>query len=147
MNRILTPLHLLIAATAGWLNRQQDDVIDFLIEQNRVLIEVLDGKCPRLSDNQRRRLAVRRKAVGRKGLLEIPTLFRQETILGWHRKLVALKHDYSSRRGPGRPPVMVEIRELVVRFATDLLRGATPASWVRSTTWVMSWRERLSPTS
>ena len=119
MNRILTPLHLLIAATAGWLNRQQTDVIDFLIEQNRVLLELHDGKCPRLSDDQRRRLAIKGKAVGRKGLFEIPTLFRPDTILGWHRKLVALKHDYSSRRGPGRPPVMVEIRELVVRFATD----------------------------
>ena len=120
MNEILTPLQLIIVATSAWLNRQQDDVIDFLIEQNRVLLELHDGKCPRLSDDQRRRLAVKGKAVGRKGLFEIPTVFRPDTILGWHRKLIAIKHDFSSRRrGPGRPLVMVEIRELVVRFASD----------------------------
>ena len=91
-----------------------------MIEQNRVLLELHEGKCPRLSDDQRRRLAIRGKAVGRKGLFEIPTLFRPDTVLGWHRKLIAIKHDYSSRRrGPGRPPIMTEIRELIVRFAAE----------------------------
>ncbi len=117
MNEILTPLQLIITATAGWLNQQQAAVIDYLIEQNRVLLESHGGKCPRLTDDQRRRLAVKAKAVGRKG---VPTLFLPDTLLGWHRKLIAMKHDYSNRRrGRGRPPIMKEIRELIVRFATD----------------------------
>ncbi len=120
MNEILTPLQVIITATAGWLNQRQADVIDYLIEQNRVLLELHGGKCPRLTDGQRRRLAVKAKAVGRKGLFGIPTLFLPDTLLGWHRKLIAMKHDYSNRRrGRGRPPIMKEIRELIVRFATD----------------------------
>ncbi len=119
MNGILTPLQVFITATAGWLNRYQANVIDYLIEQNRVLLELHGSKCPRLNDDQRRRLAVKAKAVGRKGLFEIPTLFLPDTILGWHRKLVAWKHDFSARRGRGRPPIMAEIRELIVRFAND----------------------------
>ena len=120
MNEILTPLQLIITATAGWLNRQQAEVIEYLIEQVRVLLELQGGKCPRLTDDQRRRLAVKAKAVGRRRLFEIPTLFLPDTILGWHRKLVAMKHDYSSRRrGRGRPPIMQEIRRFIVRFAFD----------------------------
>lgn len=120
MNGVLTPLHILITATAGWLNRYQARTIEYLIEQNRVLLELHGSKAPRLSDDQRRRLAVKAKAVGRKGLFEIPTIFRPDTILGWHRKLVAIKHDYSGRRrGPGRPPIMKEIRALIVRFANE----------------------------
>ena len=103
MNGILTPLQVIITATAGWLNRYQANVIDYLIEQNRVLLELHGSKCPRLNDDQRRRLAVKAKAVGRKALFGIPTLFLPDTILGWHRKLVALKHDFSARRGRGRP--------------------------------------------
>ncbi len=90
MNGILTPLQVFITATAGWLNRYQANVIDYLIEQNQVLLELHGSKCPRLNDDQRRRLAVKAKAVGRKGLFEIPTLFLPDTILGWHRKLVAI---------------------------------------------------------
>ncbi len=97
MNEILTPLQVIITATAGWLNRYQADVIDYLIEQNRVLLELNGSRCPRLSDDQRRRLAVKAKAVGRKALFGIPTLFLPDTILGWHRKLVALKHDFFAR--------------------------------------------------
>ena len=54
MNGILTPLHVLITATAGWLNRYQASVIDYLIEQNRVLLELHGSRCPRLTDDQRR---------------------------------------------------------------------------------------------
>ena len=75
MNRILTPLQLIITATAGWLNRYQANVVDYLIEQNQVLLEFHGSQCPRLHDAQWRRLAVRAKAVGRKGLFGIPTLF------------------------------------------------------------------------
>ena len=53
MNEIMTPLYLIIAATAGWLNRRQADIIYYLIEQNRVLLELHGGRCPRLNDDQR----------------------------------------------------------------------------------------------
>jgi putative transposase len=41
------------------------------------------------------------------------------TVLAWHRRLVARKWDYASRRGPGRPPAAAAIRKLVIRIATE----------------------------
>ena len=72
-----------------------------------------------LTNDQRRRLAVKGKSVGRKRLFELPTLVQPDTILGWHRKLVARKHDYSHRRGPGRPPTRQTIRDLIIRMAQE----------------------------
>jgi hypothetical protein len=57
---------------------------------------------------------------------------RPATLLAWHRNLVASKWDYSTRRGPGRPPTPAAIRQLVVRMANENRTGATGAcraSW------------------
>ena len=53
------PLQVLLAALAGWLNRHQQDVIAYLVEENRVLKEQLKGRRLRLTDDQRRRLAAK----------------------------------------------------------------------------------------
>jgi len=53
-------------------------------------------------------------------LEEVGALFTPDTILRWHRMLVAKKCDYSDRRKKvGRPPVSDEIRHLVVRMSTE----------------------------
>ena len=62
MATVLHPWQILVAAMAGWITRQQDAVIDYLREENRVLKEQLGRKSRRLTDAQRRRLAVRGKA-------------------------------------------------------------------------------------
>jgi putative transposase len=64
MNAII--LQLCVSATAGWVNRGQQQVIEYLLEENRVLREQLGGRRLRLTDGQRRRLAVRAKALGRR---------------------------------------------------------------------------------
>src|SRR5262249_21787787 len=68
-----------------------------------------------------RRLAVKGKILGRKLLETVGTVFTPDTILRWHRHLVAQKWDYSARRTkqPGRPPVAAEVRELVLRMASE----------------------------
>ncbi len=58
------PLQLLIASLAGLMNRQQGEVLEYLIEENRVLKEQPKGRALRLTDDQRRRLAARRKRIG-----------------------------------------------------------------------------------
>ena len=58
-------LQLLVLTVAGWVNRHQDDLIDYLREENRVLREQLGSRPPRLTDAQRRRLAVRGHKLGR----------------------------------------------------------------------------------
>ena len=58
-------VQFLLLVLAGWVNRQQQDVIDYLQEENRVLRAGLRGKRLRLSDDDRRRLAVKAQALGR----------------------------------------------------------------------------------
>src|SRR5262249_17705125 len=57
----------------------------------------------RFSDDRRRRLAARAKRIGRKLLKEVATIVTPETLLAWHRKLIAKKYDGSANRDPGRP--------------------------------------------
>src|SRR6185295_1719981 len=64
-------------------------------------------------------LARKAKALGRKALLELDTLVSPDTLMRWHRRLVAQKWDYTKRRGPGRPGIMREISELIVRMALE----------------------------
>jgi putative transposase len=103
---------------AGWITQQQDTVIEFLREENRVLKQQLGGKRLRLTDAQRRRLAVRGKAIGRRALAEVASLVTPDTILRWHRQLIAQKWTHK-RRSPGRPRVMEVIADLVVRMARE----------------------------
>ena len=94
---------------AGWINRHQQEAIQYLKAEDRVLREKLGKKRILLNDDQRRRLAVKGKVLGRKRLKEIGSLFSPDTILRWHRRLVALKWDYSDRRKKsGRPPIDTE---------------------------------------
>jgi len=115
----LQPWQVFLAALAGWISRHQQAAIDFLREENRVLLEQRGERRAPLTDDQRRRMAVAGKAVGRKVLLDLAGLVTPDTILAWHRKLVATKWDQRSKRGPGRPGVMKEIERLVVRLATE----------------------------
>ena len=71
---ILQPFHLLVIALAAWLSRHQQTVIDYLIEENRVLKEQLEGQRLRFTDEQRIRLAVKAKVLGRRVLDELETL-------------------------------------------------------------------------
>ena len=73
----------------------------------------------RFNDDQRRRLAARAKKLGRKVLAEVATIVTPETLLAWHRKLIAMKYDGSAHRMPGRPPTRAEIRTLVIRMAEE----------------------------
>src|SRR3954449_7851195 len=100
------------------MNGRQSSLIDYLREENRVLREQLGEKRLRFTDDQRRRLAARAKGLGRKVLI-LGTIVTPETLLAWHRRLIALKYDGSQKRGPGRPRTAGEIEALVVRLAEE----------------------------
>jgi putative transposase len=119
MLRSVDPFRFVLISFAGWMNQQQQQAIDYLREENRVLREQLDGRRRRLNDNQRRRLAAKAKQLGRRALAEIATIVTPETLLAWHRKLIAQKYDGSEKRGPGRPRTAGEIAALVVRMAVE----------------------------
>ncbi len=118
MTSVLQPVHLLVIALTGWLSRHQQTVIDYLIEENRVLKEQLETQRLRFTDEQRIRMAVKAKVLGRRSLDELETRVTPDTLLAWHRKLIAQKWS-CARKGPGRPRVAQEITELVLRMARE----------------------------
>src|SRR5262249_28895680 len=104
-------------ALTGWLDRRERDGVAYLIEVNRVLRRQLGGGRVRLTDADRRRLAERAHRVGRSALREIATIVTPDTLLRRHRQLIARKWTYGRRSR--RRSVVVEIRQLVVRMATE----------------------------
>lgn len=102
----------------GWLQREQDDVIAFLREENRVLKARLEGRRLRLDDTERRRLAELGHRLSRRVLADVATIVTPDTILRWHRELVARKWTYGGGRGT-RHGLHARIQVPVVRMATD----------------------------
>jgi hypothetical protein len=115
-DRLVNALQLLLICLAGWLNRNQQLVIEYLQEEVKVLKEQL-GKRPRFTDEQRRRLAGKAQKLGRDRLRRFASIVSPKTLLDWHRRLVARKYDGSGRRSPGRPCTPAEIRELILEMA------------------------------
>ena len=112
-------LQFLISILAGWVNRGQQDIIEYLQEENRVLREQLGAKRLLFTDVQRRRLAAKANKMGRKGLFEIRTLVTPDTLLRWYGRLIARKYDGSQARRAGRPKTAAEIERLILRMARD----------------------------
>src|ERR1035438_1908712 len=120
MTFVLQPWQLLLSILAGWINDEQQKRIEYLRTENQVLREKVGKKRILLDDDQRRRLAVKGKVLGRKALEEIGPLFTPDTILRWHRQLVAQKWDHSDkRRTMGRPAMPQEIVDLILQFAQE----------------------------
>ena len=119
MPKVLDPFRFLLIAVAGWMNQRQLQVIEYLREENRVLREQLGERHLRLTDGQRRRLAAKAKGLGRKLLAEVATIVTPETLLRWHRRLIAQKYDGSGKRGSGRPRTAAEIEQLVIQMAGE----------------------------
>ena len=118
MNEILQPWQLLLAILSGWIHHRQQKMIEFQNDQIESLLKQMGRKRILLTDDQRRLLAVKGKALGRKALRELTTIVTPDTILRWHRKLVANKWDHSEKRkSVGRPRIRQVIVDLILRFA------------------------------
>jgi len=114
-----TLLQFLLMVVAGWLHRQQAAVIEYLSAENRLLRERLGGRRIIFTDAERRNLAEKAKAVGRKTLRDLGTIVTPETLLRWHRALVARKWTFIERRRPGRPHARQHLVALVLRMARE----------------------------
>jgi putative transposase len=92
---------------------------EYLVTENRILRHQLKGRL-RLSDGERKALAVIGQKLGKHALAEVATIVKPDTILGWYRTLVAQKFDGSQqRKTPGRPPIDQELEALIVRMAQE----------------------------
>jgi hypothetical protein len=105
-------------ALAGRWNDQRQEALAYLIEENRILRAQLRGRRLRLTDEDRRRLARRGQRLGRRLLNQVATIVTHDTILRWHRQLIARKWTYAKGQYR-RQSVLAEIRRLVVRMAEE----------------------------
>lgn len=113
-------LQLLLAMLAGWIQRHQQQVITYLQAENRILKAQLGGRRLRLTDTERRRLAALAYPLGRQRLQEVATIATPDTLLHWYDRLIAQKFYGSHHRHHlGRPRVIEEIEQLVVRMAEE----------------------------
>ena len=93
----MIPLQLILAVAVGSVQSQQQEAAEYLRTENRIL---------------------KAQSRGRRLLTQVATIVTPDTILRWHRQLIAQKWTYQ-RRQPGRPGVLREIRRLVVRMASE----------------------------
>src|SRR6202171_462420 len=119
MGSVSPLLSFLLVIVSGWVHQHQLLVIEFLQAENQLLKERLRGQRIRFTDAERALLARKAKAVGRKALLELDTVVSPDTLLRWHRRLVAQKWNFTHRRGRGRPGIMRHIAELILRMAQE----------------------------
>ena len=120
MQFMLQPYHILVAALIGWANERQQQIIEFQNDQIKALLKKLGKKRLLLSDDQRRVLAVKGHALGWKAQLALTTIVTPDTILRWHRELVAKKWDHThQRRTVGRPRLRQVIVDSILRFARE----------------------------
>jgi hypothetical protein len=101
MSADLFPLQVLLVTLAGWVNHDQQHLIEYLEEENRVLKEQVKGR-----------------RLGRRVLRQVATIVTPDTILRWHRQLIARKWTFEPK-GPGRPGIMREISSLILRMAME----------------------------
>src|ERR1051326_2751548 len=138
MRTALDPFSFLVTCIAGWMNQHQHDIINYLIEENRVLRQQIGNRRLQFNHDQRRRLAVKAKKLGRNILNQVATVVTPETLLAWHRKLIARKYDGSAQRTAGRPRTGAKLATLVTRMAEQNWDWAIAGFKEPSPTWDMS---------
>ena len=90
---------MVFGVLTGWLERRGWEAIAYLVGENRLLRRQLGGRRLRLTDADRRRLAVRAHRVGRATLREVATIAVPDTLLRWHRQLIARKWTFANTPG------------------------------------------------
>jgi len=110
---------MLLAYITGSVDQELLLRNEYLVTENRILRNQLKERI-QLSDGERKALAVIGQKLGKQVLKEVATIVKPDTILGWHRKLIAQKFDGSQQRtSPGRPRMGKELEDLIVRMAQD----------------------------
>jgi hypothetical protein len=136
-------LQMVLCVLTGWLERREREAVAYLIEENRLLRRQLGNRRERLTDDDRRRLAARAYRVGRAALREIATIATPDTLLRWHRQLIARKWTYA--RKSARCGVLLGIQRLVVRMAEENPTWGYTRIKARSRISAIAWADPRSP--
>ena len=109
----------LLAYITGSVDQELLARNEYSAEENRILRSQIKGRL-RLNDAERRNLAEIGQRLGRQALAEVAQIVRPETILAWHRRLIAQKFDGSKKRSAlGRPSTLKSLEDLVLQIARD----------------------------
>jgi hypothetical protein len=117
MNSVAPALSFLLIILCGWVHHHRLIVTEFLQTENRLPKNWLRSKRIGFTDVDRALLASKATAVGRRAPLELETIFSPDTLLRWHRRLIAEKSNFVRRSGPGRLGIMQKISRPIVRMA------------------------------
>lgn len=110
----------MLLVLSEFVRREQEKQIEYLQVECQILREKIGGNRVLLTDDQRRRLAVKGKALGRRQLEEVTIIAQADTVLRWHRELIEKPEQRSnSRRAAGRPRIDQEVAGLVLRMARE----------------------------
>ncbi len=113
----------LLAYITGSVDQELLRRNEYLVTENRILRQQIKGRV-RVTDTERKTLAEMGKKLGKQALEDVATIVKPETILRWHRKLIAQKFDGSqTRQGPGRRGIDEEIEALILRLGRESLLG------------------------
>ena len=96
-------------------------MIEYLQEEVRVYKEHFEGRRILFTDDQRRRLAIKARALDAKVRKQVANIATPDTLMRWFRQLVAKKYDGSAKRGPGRSRLRDRIADLVLKMAEENL--------------------------
>jgi hypothetical protein len=109
----------MLAYVTGSVDEELLSRNEYLVTENRILRNQIKGRI-RLTDAERISLVEVAKRLGRKALTEVAQMVRPETILAWHRRLVAKKFDGSKNRASVDASAKAEaIEKLVLKFARE----------------------------
>src|SRR2546423_874063 len=101
----------LLASITGTVDQELLLRNEYRVTENRILRHQIKGRV-RLSDGERKTLAEIGQKLGKQALEDVATIVKPDTILAWHRKLVAQKCDGSQqRKAPGRPMIDQEVED------------------------------------
>ena len=133
------PVHLFVVSCLGWLQSEQHEIIQYLREEYRVLKSSCARRGPDSPTTNGDAWRGDGAPLGRRLLMQIATIVTADTLLRWHRQLIAQKWTYWRAGRAGRPNVLPETRRLVLRMATEnpgrsymRLQGALKRSWPSS---------------
>src|SRR4029450_11820698 len=144
MTTDLYPLQVLLVTLAGWVNRHQQHVIEYLVEENRVLKAQVKGRRLRFTDDQRRRLAGKGRRLGRRVLRQGATIVTADTIRDGTGS-GSPGSGRSRRSGQAAPGSCRRSRRSFCGWPRRIRGGATRTSKGRSRTWATKWRGLPSP--
>src|SRR3954447_22010093 len=119
MNLAATIRHLIIGRLRWLLATGDERDAEILALRHQILVLQRQINRPRFTDTDRTILAVLSNAFARSRLAEIMLIVKPETVIGWHRRLVARHWTYPPTRRRGRPLTLAEIRRLAIRFAQE----------------------------